>query len=105
MTARRSIALSLAALALVAPATASPADILGRLSLLYQRDDSWTEGGHATAPRLDFEGGLDAAVSPFGPGIVDWSGGAQYQRPTSTRTRRARRPGPIGPPRRSSGIP
>ncbi len=84
MTARRSIALTLAAMALFAPRPATPADILGRLSLLYQRDDSWTEGGHATAPRLDLEGGLDAAVSPFGPGIVDWSGGAQYQRLRTT---------------------
>jgi hypothetical protein len=80
MTARRSIALALAAMALFAPRPAAPADILGRLSLLYQRDDSWTAGRHATAPRLDLEGGLDAAASPFGPGIVDWSGGAQYQR-------------------------
>lgn len=77
MTARSSIAL---ALTVALPASTLAFEWNGEASLLYQRNEYWLQGDHATLPYLDLEGALNGRGSLAAPGVLDWSAGLQYQR-------------------------
>lgn len=75
---------TMAALLASSPATAF--EWSARAGLDYLRADTWNPAGsQTTIPRLEVDLALDARGLIGGPGVVSWSGGAQYRRSATTR--------------------
>jgi hypothetical protein len=78
-TALAGLALALAAAAVPAPAAAF--EWLGRVGLVYGREDGQTSTGLTrSGPLLNLDLGLDLGGSVYRPGLLDYSGGITYFR-------------------------
>jgi hypothetical protein len=60
------------------PRAASAFQWEGRIGLSYNRQETWTNAVHSTAPRLDVDLGLVAAGSIVAPSVLAWRGAVRY---------------------------
>jgi hypothetical protein len=76
---RGSRALAAAALALSAAAPARALEVSGSVAAGYERSDARSPGFSSSVPGWDFGGQLQLSDAPFRPGLLRYSGSAEYR--------------------------